>query len=389
MRLAWPDVVKGVCILLVVLYHSSMWMKNEVYGTAGPWVQIGYFLTPVRMPIFFFVSGYFSISLLSRPLAASRRRTIGLLYLYVIWTGLFLARLYVPFGEGQQDPPTFLQFLMGLVLPTSFWYLWALPVYFMLTHALVKVLGPRSWWFVFPLLVVSFLSPMVRSFTSEILLPPMDAVKGPSVLGNFVWFFVGTQSKQLWNRAMAHASWPRFAAAATAYVGIWVVTSRGNLTVDVNWQLLPMSIIAIYMASQLLGLVPMESRPFVQLTKVGQDTLPIYVFHIFLISIISLLVKASGLDEVLRNDLPNLSWAVPPVMVVLLTWACLVMARVIRGSRLAFLLQAPRALVADRSSTVRMGGAVPEGADRPGPTDGAPMPESNWATPAQPSPPGP
>ena len=87
-RLAWIDFSKGLCMVLVVLYHLSLWMETEVHSGPGFWWVISDALNPLRMPLFFFISGYLSISALRRPLGSSRSRTIGLYYVYVLWTGL-------------------------------------------------------------------------------------------------------------------------------------------------------------------------------------------------------------------------------------------------------------------------------------------------------------
>lgn len=341
-RYEWPDVARGVCMVLVVLWHSSGWVRDEVYGgPPAPWLDFGLWMTPLRMPLFFYISGYFSISVLSRPLRLSRRRTWGIFYLYVIWTFIFLCRLYLPQARDQGPAPTPGQMLTALLLPTSFWYLWCLPVFFLLSYLLHRWMGERAKWLLIPLAIIALLAPLVRPYTMGILVQPMDAVKAPSFLGNFVWFFAGTCTRAVWDHLMKTAKWWKFAAGCAVYAGTWVVASVWIHTDEFAWQLVPLAAVALFTSAQALALVPMQAAPVRMLRRIGQDTLPIYLFHIFLISIISAGSKVTGLIGVLRHDLPNLSWIIPPVMVAILIPSALLLAKLIRRSPLRFMLVAP------------------------------------------------
>ena len=62
-RVGWPDVAKGVCIILVVLWHVVTKHAIAVAG-AGPvtdaWATLNAQLLPLRMPLFFLISGMFA-----------------------------------------------------------------------------------------------------------------------------------------------------------------------------------------------------------------------------------------------------------------------------------------------------------------------------------------
>ena len=64
-RLVWPDLAKGVCILLVVLHHATTKHYVEVLpaGLAPVgelWAGLSPALKPTRMPLFFVISGWFA-----------------------------------------------------------------------------------------------------------------------------------------------------------------------------------------------------------------------------------------------------------------------------------------------------------------------------------------
>ena len=70
--LLWPDVAKGICILLVVLHHIA----GKQYGIVVPaglgqaedaWLWITAALKPIRMPLYFVVSGLVATSSVARP----------------------------------------------------------------------------------------------------------------------------------------------------------------------------------------------------------------------------------------------------------------------------------------------------------------------------------
>ncbi|HHU67852.1 acyltransferase family protein [Corynebacterium sp.] len=79
----WPDVAKGLSILGVVLLHIVIMVPGGMDGTAAAVTRV---LDPLRMPLFFMVSGFFSAKVLNftfRELFL--RRLWFLLVPYVLW----------------------------------------------------------------------------------------------------------------------------------------------------------------------------------------------------------------------------------------------------------------------------------------------------------------
>ena len=62
----WINQIKGLCICLVVIYHSVITFYPHLSGLQHPlsgllakcWVYFNLYLAPFRMPVFFFISGY-------------------------------------------------------------------------------------------------------------------------------------------------------------------------------------------------------------------------------------------------------------------------------------------------------------------------------------------
>src|SRR5690349_20157208 len=71
-RTQWADVAKGVCILLVVLWHVIMKHYLEIdwrlrLPSPGAWGTFGEQLLPLRMPVFFTISDMFAVAAVNRP----------------------------------------------------------------------------------------------------------------------------------------------------------------------------------------------------------------------------------------------------------------------------------------------------------------------------------
>ena len=348
-RYAWVDLAKGLCMVLVVLYHLSLWMETEVHAGPGFWWIISDALNPLRMPLFFFISGYLSISALNRPLNETRSRTIGLYFVYALWTGLFLMRRWLPFLSTDTEPEVG-QLILSLILPTSFWYLYALPVFFLVTKFLKRALGTYSVYALIPLALISALSPLVQPYTQVLVTAPFDAAKIPSVLANFLWFYLGVHGAALWAKLSAPRGYPVLAAAIALYALLYTAMTMFKLELFLETLL---SCLALFATAQAVSRVNMEALVSRGLRRIGAQTLPVYIFHIILVSVLSAAVKLSGLMPLLQ-DAPGVAAAIiPPLLVLPIILICLYAGRLIKGSRLSWLLTAPAFLVSARQPRQR------------------------------------
>lgn len=83
-RMDWPDVAKGLSILGVVILHVAL---NIPGGKESVISQINTFLDPLRMPLFFLVSGFFSVKVLHQTFGELfRTRLWFFLVPYLFWT---------------------------------------------------------------------------------------------------------------------------------------------------------------------------------------------------------------------------------------------------------------------------------------------------------------
>lgn len=333
-------------MVLVVLGHSAIWFDQQVHGNATFWLTITDIFAPFRMPLFFLISGLMSVNALRRPLDLSRKRTVGLLYLYTLWTALFLARLFVPGASDGEDPPHALEIVLSILLPTPFWYLWALPIYFVLTWVAFRVLSDRARvWLLVPLVVLSAASPWIGTATETAMREPLDPLKLGPAASNALWFYLGACLPALWFSMMGRARWRNLAVATLVYAVLVVPVLAWGVRDEGKVLLAPL---ALFISAQAFALFSMNTRPMRWMQWVGKSTLPVYILHLFAISVISAAVSKAGLDDILRMN-PLVELLVPLIMAVSLTVICVWAGRIILGSRyIAWLLEAPAALTRPR-----------------------------------------
>lgn len=335
-RKVWIDVTKGLCMVLVVLRHATLWIENEFND--GPlllWWEFSEFLSPVRMPLFFLISGYLVANAVHRPLSRSRARTIGFLYLYVIWTGLFLLRLWVPAPGISDSAPQWRHFFIALALPTVFWYIWALALYFVVSWVFIRIFDASAPWLILPLFALAFAAPALNDFFIPLIPGPVDALKFGSIALNFVWFYAGVHGRDAWDGMASRATWRSFMWSFVAYAAAFAVATAADLRTALLPALALLALIATAHA------MPLVRGPLVVgrlLEEVGKLTFPVYIFHIFGISVVSLLVKASGLGLVISDNVGMAGFVIPPVLTFLLVWASMVVGRFVLASPARWLL---------------------------------------------------
>ena len=84
-RVDWVDVAKGICIIMVVMMHSTLGVEKAV-GETGWLGTVVEFARPFRMPDFFLIAGLF----LSRRIDAPwrlylDRKVLHFVYFYALW----------------------------------------------------------------------------------------------------------------------------------------------------------------------------------------------------------------------------------------------------------------------------------------------------------------
>jgi uncharacterized membrane protein YcfT len=144
-RIAWVDYAKGFCIIMVVMMHSTLGVE-EAAGAEG-W--LGYLVTfarPFRMPDFFLIAGLFLARVIDRDWRDYLdRKVVHFAYFYVLWLTIQFA-FKAPGMIGEHGVAGVAEFyLLSLIEPFgTIWFIYLLPIFFILTKAMRSV----PWWLV-------------------------------------------------------------------------------------------------------------------------------------------------------------------------------------------------------------------------------------------------
>ncbi len=142
-RIDWVDYAKGICIVLVVMMHSTLGVEKAA-GTLSWLHNFIDWAKPFRMPDFFMISGLFLARRIDQPWREYLdSKVVHFLYFYVLW--LFIQTVFkaclVCGVDGAIE--AFKVFLTGFVEPFgTLWFIYLLPMFFVLVKTLRKVPPP-------------------------------------------------------------------------------------------------------------------------------------------------------------------------------------------------------------------------------------------------------
>lgn len=333
-RLLWADVAKGMCILLVVLHHVcakqlALVVPSDMADLAWTWSEWSWRLKPVRMPVFFLVSGMFASGAIHRPWGAIRRKLVGPYYLYLVWLVLLTTFLTFETLVPANRPQTFEEIVSQLWLPsTSMWFLFAMAAYLFLARALRRV--P-------PWLVVA----AAAAFTASVSEFGITENNKVAVLSHFVYFAAGAYYPQL-VRKVAEMRLPVTLLALAFWAALVGVE---HTPLHLTAKVLLLSLIGLPFGLVLARKVA-DTRAGEPLAWLGQRTLQVYVLHLFLISGLAHVPMRMGEDPGLAGRTALVLW--PVVAMVLVTGCCLLLHRLLVTCGLEVLFRAPDWLMEGR-----------------------------------------
>ncbi len=179
-RTDWVDYAKGICIIMVVMMHSTLGVEEALNGE-GLLHYIVAWARPFRMPDFFLIAGLF----LSRSISQSwsryiDRKLVHFLYFYIIW---MLIQLLSKQGYLLvSNPDVFIKELsLAFLEPyTTLWFIYILPIMFVVT----KLISDIPKWVVLSVAILAeFLFRLFDWHTNWIILDEFPL--------RFVYFYAG------------------------------------------------------------------------------------------------------------------------------------------------------------------------------------------------------
>jgi uncharacterized membrane protein YcfT len=333
-RETWPDVAKGFCIVLVVLWHvvTKHYLRVD-WDTSLPWSAawgtLGEQLLPLRMPLFFTISGLFAVGAVARPWPVLlRTRVASFFYLYALWLLIHTAVMWsTPTFETARARSAGELLSQLTISPTNLWYLFALAAYFAIARATRRV--PTGW-----LLMAALLLSAVAA--ADLL--PVVSNRG-QVYQNLVFFLAGLRLRPVVESFASASSPRRLLATAAAYVAaLAAMAGLGAQHWPGVWP--AVSVLAIAVGIVAAAMVARHlTRTTRALSGLGRRTLPVYVMHLPLLAV---------LDRLLRGPLAELEPRTalvaalePVVMTAMLIVTCLLLERVVRRRGTRWLLEMP------------------------------------------------
>lgn len=287
MRMAWADVARGGAMILVVLAHALQLMA--AYGWENGWLDTAnLYLTALRMPLFFLVSGLFAVRAIQRSwrgLFASRLAL--LLYMYALWMVVRTVWFtFVPWPLDSLEP--WLSLLVAPVWPSNgLWFLYALMLYLVLGKLTARlapaiVLVPLA---ALAVVAASGVIPDLGGAWSSIALYAFFFVLGARLPG--VWTAVADRANVWWLIV-------GLAAIAASVLGFGLVPDalRGAARVV-------LSIVCVAGCLVVAALLVRVRPVAAPLRYVGERTLAIYVVHTMLLAALVPLVPAGVMPSAL------------------------------------------------------------------------------------------
>lgn len=283
-RIEWIDLVKASSVLLVVLMHASNTMA-DIAGASTvttAWQHVNILVEPLRMPIFFLVSGMLAASAVHRPWRRTTNRTAGMVYLYVVWM-LFYFGFTALLGASVNQP-----ILSILFAKSGYWYLYAMAVFFVVARLLRNQPG---WLIVVIALVPNALRPLTQEFFEGIVPGAMYT----SMAMNLGFFLLGAYFKDALGAVASRATWAHTLSLGVAALASGIMWLNAPSTVGQTY--LYMSLLWVAFGVSLAVQITRHGAP-TWARHVGSRTLPIYVWQWPVLFVTAEFLPASVLSSV-------------------------------------------------------------------------------------------
>jgi uncharacterized membrane protein YcfT len=162
-RIDWIDYAKGICIILVVMMHSTLGVENAI-GQTGYLHDFIEWARPFRMPDFFLISGLFLMRRIDTPWRNYLdSKVLHFAYFYFLWMTLQFAFKGPGIVAEHGLAAALGSFALGFVEPFgTLWFIYVLAIFFVVTKllrglppalifaaaALLEILPVHSGWLV-------------------------------------------------------------------------------------------------------------------------------------------------------------------------------------------------------------------------------------------------
>jgi len=145
-RVDWVDYAKGICIVMVVMMHSTLGVELAA-GKQGFMHLVVEFARPFRMPDFFLISGLFLSRVIDRDWRTYLdRKVVHFAYFYLLWVTIQFAMKAPGMAAEQGWAHVGVMYLQSFIEPFgTLWFIYLLPIFFVVTKAILRVPAPVIW----------------------------------------------------------------------------------------------------------------------------------------------------------------------------------------------------------------------------------------------------
>lgn len=305
-RLAWPDVAKGISILGVVALHICL---EVPHGMETFIAGVNHILDPLRLCLFFLVSGLFSRKVLHLTFGQLWCRRLWFFAVpYVIFTPIEMAiKRHQWLLLGDTDLPGWRYYLYTVLSSENmYWFLWALiafNIFLWVTRKLPRWLALALTFF--PVLILPlaqdypavsqalmFLPVFMAGVHFSTAIKDFAAGANPARIVASVAFYVSGFA--------VYAMWRVVAEVGLEPVAWPLCPVPAQITPDEMWLVVRAFGQALMLPAAVLGAVGIAKIPVLStgLQFLGRHTLPIYLGHPIALTLVytPLFMAAEGME---------------------------------------------------------------------------------------------
>jgi uncharacterized membrane protein YcfT len=320
-RIDWVDYAKGICIILVVMMHSTLGVEKAI-GQTGHLHHFIEWAKPFRMPDFFLISGLFLARRLSVPWRSYLdTKVVHFAYFYILWMTIQFAMKGPGMVMEEGALSTLGTYSLALVEPFgTLWFIYVLAIFFVVTKVLKDV-------------------PPLMVFAAAALLEMLPLHTGWMVIDEFaaryVYFFAGYWlAPHIFK--WAEQLWVRNAFAIMAGVYMW--SAVNSYAVLSGYSTAPLIGLFLGFAGAgaviTIGVLLARTGLAEWLRYLGANSIVIYLsFFLFMAVTRSVALKLMPTIDV--DVLAAVTTTAGVIGPVLLFWA-------VRGTKLSFLFKRPK-----------------------------------------------
>jgi uncharacterized membrane protein YcfT len=284
-RIAWVDYAKGICIVMVVMMHSTLGVGIAA-GGEGFLHHVVAFAKPFRMPDFFLISGLFLSRVIDRDWKTYLdRKVVHFAYFYLLWMTIQFVFKAPGLAAEHGVAATAQLYVLSFIEPFgTLWFIYLLPIFFVVTKLTRGV----------PPLVIWLIAAALETATIDTGWTVID-----EFAARFVYFYTGYwMASYVFDLARGVQEKPAFALAGLALWG----ALNGLLVYGgySEWPIISlilgiMGAIAIIAIAALLA----QTRLFDALRYCGQHSLVIYLgFFVFMAGTRVALLKTGIIPDI-------------------------------------------------------------------------------------------